>query len=231
MRIGYQEILRCVRFDDYEDIKNYIKIIKNGIEFEWKKHSQEVSGDESALDEKAAQLQLFEYRMKAMQLCCLIEVWEQDLFNFLYEIATKENNTELLRKLTNSKNSNAYLDNDYGKHLTEAYKFLYDKQISEVSDIDDIRNIVNAIKHGTGKSLVKLKEKLGDAILADSNLGFVTADGNVEHYKQADYDVNTLTSIVLNLDGKVEEAHIQIVKFWNKTYEFEDVRKHIMAFN
>ena len=224
MEISYEEMLKCVRFDDYENIRNYINIIKNGMDLEWKNYSKTFEGDESALEEKAADLQLFEYRMNAMQLCCLIEVWEQDLFNFLYGIAVRENNIELQQKLTFSSNSVMQPDNNYGKKLANAYKFFYGKAISEVSTVEDSRNIVNAIKHGAGQSFAKLKEILGNEILADSNLGYISADGNIERYKQANYDVNTLTSKVLNLDGKIEKAYDEIVTFWRTTYQLEENR-------
>jgi hypothetical protein len=55
MKISYEEILKCVRFDDYENIRNYINIIENGMTMEWEKYSKTFEGDESALEENRLQ--------------------------------------------------------------------------------------------------------------------------------------------------------------------------------
>lgn len=224
MKINYDNILKLIRFSDYENIKNYGDIIEKGIDIEWNKFYIDNKDDDCVLDEKAEEFQLFKYRMTAMQLCCLIEVWEQDLFNFLYNIGKKESNTILIQELTHSKSTKSYLDNRY-ETLCNGYKTLYNKDIESIANIKYMRKIVNAIKHGTGRDFEIIKEELGESILADSNFGKVNEDGSVERLKQIKNDNNTLTSIVLNLNGKVEEAYNTVIQFWNKTYKLEEERR------
>ena len=224
MKISYDDVLKLIRYSDYENIKNYGSIIEKGIVVEWNKFYSDNKDDDSVVDEKAEELQLLKYRMMAMQMSWLIEVWEQDLFNYLYDIGKKESNVELIKKLSKQKNGRQYLDNSYDK-LKEGYKYLYSKEISYASNIEDFRNIVNAIKHGTGNAFETIKEKMGDDILADSNFGRINEDGFIERFKQVKYDNNTLTSIVLNLEGKIEESYNAIIKFWDETYKLEKNRR------
>ena len=226
MEISYDDVLKLIKFSDYENIKNYGEFIGKAIESEWNKFYNDNNHDDCIVDEKAEEYRLFSYRMTAMQLCCFIEVWEQDLFNFLYDIANKDSNSELITKLTGSYHDKEYLDNNYNK-LKIAYEYLYGETISSTSNIEDIREIINAIKHGTGKSFETIKEKFGNAILADSNFSIEHKNGLIERFKQVRYDNNTLTSIVLNLDGKIEDTYNTIIAFWNKTYELEKNRRTV----
>ena len=89
----------------------------------------------------------------------------------------------------------------------------------------EFRDIVNSIKHGAGISFETVKNIVGEDILADSNIGEVDTKGVVRRYKQENFDKNTLTSRVLNLDDKIEGAYREILKFWDETYKLE-ARRH-----
>lgn len=224
MKIGYDDILKSIRYSDYENIKNYGIIIEKGIVVEWNKFYSDNKDYDSVVDEKAEEIQLLKYRMMAMQMCCLIEVWEQDLFNYLYDIGQKESNTELIQVLTYSRSTKSYLDNRY-ETIEKGYQILYNVSMTNISNMKYLRRIVNAIKHGSGRDFEKIKEEIGEGILADSNFGRINEDGFIERFKQVKYDNNTLTSIVLNLEGKVEESYNAIIKFWDETYKLEKNRR------
>lgn len=66
MKIGYDDILKSIRYSDYENIKNYGIIIEKGIAVEWNKFFIDNKDDNCIVDEKAEELQLLKYRMRAM---------------------------------------------------------------------------------------------------------------------------------------------------------------------
>ena len=224
MGIAYDEVLKAIRFDEYKNISDYAGIIKRAIDIEWHDFYDIYKDDDCVVDEKAHVMQMFQYRTNAMVLCCMIQVWEQDLFNFLYEIAVEETDNDLLRKLKSEKDSVEYFDNNYSK-VEAVYQHLYMVSISSISNMKEFRDIVNSIKHGAGKSFETVKNVLGGSILADSNIGEVDTKGVVRRYKQENFDKNTLTSRVLNLDDKIEGAYKEILKFWDETYKLEAGRR------
>ena len=80
---------------------------------------------------------MFQYRTSAMVLCCMVQVWEQDLFNFLYEIVVEETDNDLLRKLKSEKDSVEYFDNNYRK-VEAAYQHLYSVSITSILQVFQI---------------------------------------------------------------------------------------------
>jgi len=155
-------------------------------------------------DEDVENVKGIMYSMKLMNICCLSETWEQDLFNFLKEKGLIEIDS-----------------NDY-KNTKRIFEQAYPTcAIANYPKIVEMRTLVNAIKHGAGNSLLNLRRIASDEIFADSNIGLVDSNGTVDRKKQLDFDNNTLTSRTLNVDGKLKIYSDVIVGFWEDVYTAE----------
>jgi len=207
-KISYEQMMQVLRKKRYEKIADYDKVVNLGIESMWKDLCAQVtSPDMDPTDifaEEIEDLQNIMYSMKLMNICCLSETWEQDLYNFLKE------------KGLISTNSNDY--NNTKRVFEQAYPTC---AISNHPQIVEMRSLVNAIKHGEGNALTTIRRLTSDSILADSSLGVVDASGEVRRKKQIEFDNNTLTSRTLNVDGKLKIYSEAIVEFWEKIYSVE----------
>ena len=206
-QISYQQMMQMLRIQRYKEIANYDQVINLGINAMWKELCAKVDGDidpTDVFDEELENLRNLEYSMKLMNICCLSETWEQDLYNFLKE-----------------KGLVTIYSNDY-KNTKRIFESAYPScAISNCPKIEEMRALVNAIKHGEGNSLTNIRRLTGDGILADSNIGVADERGTIVKKKQIEFDNNTLTSRTLKVDGKLQEYSDAIVKFWENVFATE----------
>lgn len=206
--IDYQTMMEMLRIQRYKDIANYDKVVTRGIDEMWKDLCNQVEGTEidptEIFSDELANLQNTGYSMRLMNICCLSETWEQDLYNFLKE-----------------KGLITVLSNDYAR-TKQIFERTYPTcAISNYPEIEEMRALVNAIKHGEGNSLSNIRRLTSDAILADSNIGEMDESGTVIKRKQIEFDNNTLTSQTLNVDGKLQIYSDAIVRFWGDVFTAE----------
>ena len=207
-KITYELMMQMLRIKRYKDIAKYDKVIDLGIETMWKNLSSQVTTPDmdpvDIFDEEAEDLRNLEYSMKLMNICCLSETWEQDLYNFLKE-----------------KGLITVFSNDY-RDTKRIFEAAYPTcAISRYPKIEEMRALVNAIKHGEGNSLTNIRRMTSDAILADSNIGVADEHGVVTKKKQIEFDSNTLTSKTLNVDGKLQVYSDAIVEFWQNVFTID----------
>lgn len=205
-KLDYKTVMEELRIQRYKEMLNYDKVVDLGVESMWKELCAQVTSPDvdptDIFSEEMEYLRDLEYSMKLMNICCLSETWEQDLYNFIKEKGLVE-----------------ILSNDYPRTrqiFEEAYP---ECKISEYAEIGEMRALVNAIKHGEGYSLINIRRLTSDTILADSNVGVIDENGNVTRKKQLDFDVSTLTSRTLKIDGKLALYTDAIVKFWQDVFK------------
>ena len=207
-KISYELMMKMLRIKRYEKIAEYDNVVNLGIDTMWKDLcAQTASADVDPTEifaEEMNDLQDVMYSMKLMNICCLSETWEQDLYNYLKEKGLITTNS-----------------NDYGntkRIFEQAYPTC---PISNYPKIGEMRALVNAIKHGEGNALATIRRMTSDAVLADSNWGVVDANGGVCRKKQIEFDCNTLTSRTLNVEGKLKMYSETIIEFWENVYSAE----------
>ena len=208
MKLSLKEFMRYAILEEYDDILGYESIVEAGINTKWKNYIKEFGeiDNDSCLDDYREMLQMFRYRMQLMLICCLCELWEQDLYQFL-----KDN------KLISTSENNSY--NIIKQKYFEEFNYSIDKN----SIIIEMRKVVNAIKHGKGDSLNYIIGKCGDNILADSSLGeSYNGIDKPKMIKQIEFDENTLTSKTLNLNGELKTYHDAIMEFWKNIFKRMD---------
>lgn len=207
-KISYENMKQMLRIDRYKQFAQYDKVVNLGIDAMWRDLSSQITNPDDDPTEFFAEevdnLQNLMYSMKLMNICCLSETWEQDLYNFLKE------------KSLISINSNDYSNTK--RIFEQAYPSC---TISKYPQIIEMRTLVNAIKHGEGNALTNIRRITSDTILADSNIGVVNERGEVYRKKQIEFDQNTLTSRTLNVDGKLKIYIDSIVEFWEDVYTAE----------
>ena len=214
-KMDYKEAMRMLRIQKYKEIENYDKVVELGISSMWNELCSQVEDGVDPTDifaEEMENLRDMEYSMKLMNICCLSETWEQDLYNFLKEKGLVE-----------------VLSNDYPRTKQIFETAFPECKISDYSEICEMRALVNAIKHGEGHSLTNIRRMTSDSILADSNLGVMDESGEVTKKKQIEFDNNTLTSRTLNVDGKLALYSASLVKFWQDVFEAEKSREAARA--
>ena len=206
-KISYKKMKQMLRIDRYKEIAKYNEVIELGIDAMWGKLCSKVGDEYDPTDifSNEEELKNLEYSMKLMNICCLSETWEQDLYNFLKEKGLVE------------RNSNIY------KNTERTFERAYPScAISNYPLIDEMRTLVNAIKHGEGNALNNIRAMTGDSILADSNIGIVDKSGNIVKKKQIEFDNNTLTSRTLKVDGKLEIYKDELVRFWQDVFNVDE---------
>ncbi len=209
-KLSYETVAKMLRIQKYKEIANYDKVVDLGINTMWRDLCSQVTNPNDdptdIFDEELENLKNTSYSMKLMNICCLSETWEQDLYNFLKEKGLLE-----------------VYSNDYG--LTKrAFEQAYPTcAISNYPLIGEMRALVNAIKHGEGNSFQNIRRMTSDTILADSNWGVITESGETIKKKQIEFDSNTLTSRTLNVDGKLQLYSNAVIKFWEDVYQADMV--------
>lgn len=228
MRITYNEAACIYTTEDFQNICNmYHEIISLGMKEKIKSLENDfakMNYDENILEEEYQEMCLFKYRMDLLLICCLSEVWEQNLFTLLNENiknlkTEKSSNGNVSSKSKDSKKAienklhEIKNNNDYGK-VKELYKELFKFDIDKYEKIEEMRYLVNAIKHGLGSSLDKLKRSKEDSLFFDSDI--LKYDENEKEYYKKEIEVTntTLNSKVLNVDGKLEEYCHALKEFW-----------------
>ena len=206
--ISYQSMMQMIRIDRYREIAKYDKVIDLGIKSMWRDLCSKVTMPDidptDIFADEIENLRNLEYSMKLMNICCLSETWEQDLYNFLKEKGLIE-----------------VYSNDY-KMTKRIFEQAYPScVISNYSKIEEMRTLVNAIKHGEGNALTNIRRLTSDAILADSNFGVADENGVIVRKKQIEFDSNTLTSKTLKVDGKLQLYSDAIVEFWQNVFASE----------
>lgn len=209
-KLSYETVAKMLRIQKYKQIAEYDKVVDIGIETMWKNLCDQVTDPNDdptdIFDEELENLKNTSYAMKLMNICCLSETWEQDLYNFLKEKGLIE-----------------VFSNDYGA-TKRAFEQAYPTcAISNHPLINEMRALVNAIKHGEGNAFQNIRRITSDTILADSNLGVVTESGETIKKKQIEFDSNTLTSRTLNVDGKLQFYSDALVRFWEDVYQADAV--------
>ncbi len=125
-------------------------------------------------------------------------LWEQSLFNFLFEKGVITENTK----------------NNYGI-VKKAIKNSFQIDLDTYTEIKDMRNLVNAIKHGNGSSYREFKLDHGNKTFADSVFIKVEDEnGEIIRALPKKVDLNTLTSEVLEIGNKVQVYYDAIEKMW-----------------
>lgn len=208
-KISYEKMMQLLRIQRYKEIANYDEVINLGINAMWKNLCDKVSDPDmdpvDIFDDEVENLKNLEYSMKLMNICCLSETWEQDLYNFLKE-----------------KGLITVYSNDY-RSTKRIFEQAYPScAISGYPKIEEMRALVNAIKHGEGNSLTNIRRLTADAILADSNWSTTDENGTHTKKKQIEFDCNTLTSRTLNVEGKLQIYSDAIVKFWQDVFAIEN---------
>ena len=213
--LTYDQAKRSLLLGSYREIaEEYEAIINLGIEQRWAMVTSEFAGTDLdpavEAEEEVELLRLFKYRMSLMLFCCLCETWEQDLCKFLKEKGALASDGIHFGGIKSA-------FDDYFRNLS----------MDDFTKISEMRTFVNAIKHGSGGSFEKLKDLLGDSILADSNLGYISNNGSESFFKQIRFDSEVLTSITLAPDGKINEYYNAIVTFWKTVFaEIDNGRVH-----
>ena len=204
-KINYETMQQLLRIERYQQIANYDKVVDTGINTMWKELCDQVTTPDidptDVFSNEVENLQSLEYSMKLMNICCLSETWEQNLYNFL-----------------KGKGLITVLSNDYWntkRIFEETYPTC---PISNYPLIEEMRALVNAIKHGEGRALTNVRTLTSDAILADSNIGVMDENGVVTKKKAIEFDGNTLTSKTLNVKGKLQLYSDTIIKFWKDVF-------------
>lgn len=214
---NYPTMLEQLRIQRYQDIATYDKVVRVGISTMWKELCAQLEGSDldptDVFSSELENLQNTEYSMNLMNICCLSETWEQDLYNYLKE-----------------KGLVTVYSNDY-----RATKRIFEQTfptcaISNYPEIEEMRALVNAIKHGEGNSLTNIRRLTADSILADSNFGEMDESGAIIKRKQIEFDQGTLTSKTLNVDGKLQTYSEAIIKFWQDVFAAERSRSSSPTF-
>ena len=207
-KISYEDMMKILRKDRYNKIAKYNDVVTRGVDAMWQDLCAKVtSPDDDPAElfaEEAEDLQSLMYSMKLMNICCLSETWEQDLYNFL-----KDKGLITVRS------------NDYNNTKRIFESAFPTCPISNYPTILEMRALVNAIKHGEGNSLTNVRRMTADTILADSNVSVTDERGNTHRKKEIEFDGNTLTSRTLNVDGKLKLYSDAIVQFWDDVYTAE----------
>lgn len=204
--ITYEEMMNSIRMQKFKDILNYDKVVELGINAMWKDLCEQIKTPDidptDIFSSEVEQLQNLEYSMKLMNICCLSELWEQELYNFLKE-----------------KGLITVYSNDYSR-TKQIFENAYPGcEISNYPMIVEMRTLVNAIKHGEGRALTDIRNLTSDSILADSNIGMEDEHGTVTKKKQIEFDNNTLTSKTLNVEGKLQAYSDAVVLFWQDVFQ------------
>lgn len=204
-KIDYKKMMQMLRIQRYQEIADYDKVVGLGVESMWRELCEKIGDTDvdptEIYDAEIESLRNIEYSMKLMNICCLSETWEQDLYNFLKE-----------------KGLVSISSNDY-KNTKRLFESAYPTcLISNYPLIEEMRALVNAIKHGEGNSFTNIRRLTGDAILADSNIGVADENGVVTRKKQIEFDNNTLTSRTLNVDRKLQAYSSAVISFWEDVF-------------
>ena len=213
-KISYELIQQILREQKYKEILNYDKVVDLGVKAMWQELCSKVDSPDidptDIFSEEMENLQHLEYSMKLMNICCLSETWEQDLYAFLKEKGLIEVNSN------DYKNTKRIFEQNYPTCV-----------ISNYPKIEEMRALVNAIKHGEGNALNNIRRLTADSILADSNISTIDENGVVVRKKQIEYDSNTLTSKTLKVDGKLQEYSDAVVGFWKDVHRVEREREDV----
>lgn len=207
-KFNYESMMQMLRIQRYKEFENYEKVIKLGINTMWKELCDTIKNPDldptDIFADEMESLRNQEYSMQLMSICCLSETWEQDLYNFLKE-----------------KNLIEVYSNDY-RNTKRIFETAYPTcAISNYKKIEEMRSLVNAIKHGEGNSLTDIRRITSDKILADSNIGTADESGRIIRKKLIEFDNNTLTSRTLNVDGLLPIYIKTIIKFWEDVFTAE----------
>lgn len=237
MRLNFYEADCFSKIRDFEDICNtYNEIISLGIqvkEEQIQENFEKYCKDETYLEEENDRLNLFKYRMELLLLCCLSEAWEQNLYVFLKEAIKqkseriKEKNDKFMhfeREKDNKKNKKDLCDlieeiennNDY-KIVKKLYEKIFDINIEKNQKIKEMRELVNAIKHGPGRSLNNIKKSDNsdnDDIFLYSKFSKYIENGKKYSTKEIDVFHTTLNIESLNVEGKLNEYFESIKELW-----------------
>ena len=240
MRLNFYEADCLCKIEDFKDICNlYCEIITLGIQAKERQIKEEYCAfNEADLEEKYSKLHLFKYRMDLLLLCCISEVWEQDLYVFLKEaLKSKEDfvkekiYSEHFKTSSSSNDIESLIsslsNNDYNT-VKQIYKDIFDIDIDEFPLINEMRDFANAIKHGLGYSLKRLKNKLGEKLFLNRSICSIDENGKIGFIKGIDVIHTTLNSETLDTEGKLQEYTNAVEKFWlyiNKKINLGDCEK------
>lgn len=151
----------------------------------------DLSEIESKLAKRYFLLKTTQYRMIAMWICCLCEVWEQQLQIIL---KLEYENGDLLIKSIPDKW--AEVKKIYFEHTINFEEF------PDWKTLDEMRLLVNVIKHGEGFSEEKLRQKRPELFMVNDYDGF-----SIYH--------SALITQTLNLNkADIDKFSDCIIEFW-----------------
>lgn len=208
------DILRK-KVNDYYFIinKNYHEIANQKMEQKFEEdlqipshYDQDIDYDQfvdDAIDfgvEEYSILKLMNYRNIANWICCAIELCEQQLYVYA---------KELDHTITPSQNWFDTIINI----LTERYDYNI-KLSEEYLNLESKRMLVNVLKHGEGKSEIKLRQIKPQY--------FITSN-TFDNYDVMQLYNSSLTEVALNIDeSDFNETCDQIISFWEYVKNLND---------
>lgn len=210
MKLTYHDVVKSCTIDDFCDICNmYTEIVLLGIKEKEKLIKQNYAAlsecDETCIEDEYRKLNLFKYRCELLLICCLSEVWEQNLFLLLKNIY---DDPQIRLSGQRKPVINSY---DIIKQLCKEW---LNTDIDSYKTISEMRRFTNTIKHGLGRSLEKLEQEIGESIYLDSNWGKIESCGQKQTYKEIAFACGTLNAETLNATGKLQEFVAAVEMFW-----------------
>lgn len=152
--------------------------------------------------EKYEILSLMQYRNISMWISCLCQVWEQQLFDFVYREARSEG---IKYKEKDLKNGFAFSKEVFEWHQQPL------EELTCWQKIKELRALVNVIKHSEGNSEQKLRTMRPD---------YFELDTGIEKYDLLSLYHSSLLEATLQIQNKdFIDYYNALVAFWNELPE------------
>jgi len=149
-------------------------------------------------------LSLMRYRTLVMWISCLCQIWEQQLFKLIIDESEHHNSGFTLKTRAV----------DFGK-VKEVYsKFGFDfETLAYWSKIDELRELVNTVKHGEGRAANKLRNYRSDFF--DMGCSSLSSFGNAGN-DTLNFNGSTLLEETLNISTNDFKQYLDaLIAFWN----------------
>lgn len=152
--------------------------------------------------EKYEILSLMQYRNISMWISCMCQVWEQQLFSFIYHEAQSEG-----IKYSESNLKRGFV---FSKEVFEWHQQPFEN-LNCWTKVKELRTLVNVIKHSEGKSEQELRKIRPD---------YFKKDTGVEVYDLVSLYHSTLLEATLQIkDQDFIDYYNALVDFWNELPE------------
>lgn len=168
---------------------------------------------QSASIEFYSMLSLMKYRNLALWLSCLYQAWQQQLFTFTINERTNNRFDPLTPPFP--KEWHTLKDECKINYAEKLLKCVHCTELKSNDEtwrkIDELRDLVNVIKHGEGHSSKKLRETHPRYFFTD--LGSGSMD------KLALFQSSLLDETLNISDADFKEFYDNLVKFWNELFD------------